>query len=76
MTLITEKGFDYVVSFHGYGPGDSGILAASAFTYTKAPREEGGTDTVNLHPAASDLFQFNYAETYESTRKRFAARLR
>ena len=72
LTLTTEQDFDYVVSFHGYGPGDSGILAASAFTYTKAPREEGGTDTVNLHPAASDLFQFNYAETYESTRKRFA----
>jgi hypothetical protein len=27
---------------------------------------------VSLHPAATDLFQFNYAETYESTQKRFA----
>ncbi|MCX8516939.1 MAG: Fic family protein, partial [Rhodoferax sp.] len=72
LTLLTEQGFDYVVSFHGYGPGDSGILAASAFTYTKAPREQGGTEAVNLHPAASDLFQFNYAETYESTQQRFA----
>jgi Fic family protein len=72
VTLITEQEFDYVVTFHGYGSGDSGILAASAFTYVKAPREDGGTETVNLHPAATDLFQFNYAETYESTQKRFA----
>ena len=72
MTLTTDQEFDYVVTFHGYGPGDSGILAASAFTYLKAPREDGGTETVSLHPAATDLFQFNYAETYESTQKRFA----
>lgn len=71
ITLITDQEFDYVVSFHGYGPGDSGILAASAFTYVKAPREEGGTEPVGLHPAATDLFQFNYAEPYESTEKRF-----
>lgn len=71
LTLTTAQEFDYVVTFHGYGPGDTGILAASAFTYEKAPREEGGTETVNLRPAA-DLFQFNYAEPYESTEKRFA----
>ncbi|MFN7835398.1 MAG: Fic family protein [Burkholderiaceae bacterium] len=72
VTLMTEQEFDYVVTFHGYGAGDSGILAASAFTYLKVPREDSGTETVNLHPAAADLFQFNYAETYESTQKRFA----
>lgn len=72
MTLTTDHDFDYVISFHGYGPGDTGILAASAFTYLKAPREDGGTDAVNLHPAATDLFQFNYIEPYESIEKRFA----
>lgn len=72
VTLITDQDFDYVVSFHGYGPGDTGILAASAFTYMKAPREEGGTEPVALHPAATDLFQFNYAESFEATQKRFA----
>lgn len=72
MTLTTDQEFDYVVTFHGYGSGDSGILAASAFTYLKVPREEGGTEMVNLHPAATDLFQFNYAESFESTQKRFA----
>jgi prophage maintenance system killer protein len=71
ITLTTDQEFDYVVSFHGYGPGDSGILAASAFTYVKAPREDGGTEPVGLHPAATDLFQFNYVERYESTEKRF-----
>lgn len=72
ITLATEQEFDYVVSFHGYGPGDTGILVASAFTYVKAQREDGGTEPVNLHPAATDLFQFNYIEPYESTAKRFA----
>lgn len=72
MTLTTDHDFDFVISFHGYGPGDTGILAASAFTYTKAPREDGGTDTVNLHPATTDLFQFNYIEPHESIEKRFA----
>jgi len=72
LTLTTDQEFDYVVSFHGYGSGDSGILAASAFTYIKVPSEDGGTETVNLHPAATDLFQFNYVETYESIQKRFA----
>lgn len=69
-TITTESEFDYVVSFHGYGFGESGILAVSAFTYIKAPREEGGSEPVNLRPAA-ELFQFNYAEPYESTEKRF-----
>jgi len=72
VTLTTDQDFDYVVSFHGYGPGETGILAASAFTYVKAPREEGGTEPVALHPAATDLFQFNYAETFATTEKRFA----
>jgi hypothetical protein len=71
ITLATDQEFDYVVSFHGYALGDTGILAASAFTYAKAAREEGGTEPVSLHPAATDLFQFNYAESYESTAKRF-----
>lgn len=71
ISITTEKTFDYVLSFHGYGPGDSGLLAVSTFTYLKAPKEEGGTEPVNLHPASIDLFQFNYVETYESTEKRF-----
>lgn len=71
ITITTEQDFDYVISFHGYGPGDSGVMAASAFTYVKASREDGGTEPVNLHPAATDLFQFNYAESYESTLARF-----
>lgn len=72
VTLTTDQDFDYVVSFHGYGPGDTGILAVSAFTYMKAPREEGGTEPIALHPAATELFQFNYAESFETTERRFA----
>ncbi len=70
MTLRTDQEFDYVVTFHGYGSGDSGILAVSAFTYLKAYAEDKRTEMVNVHPA-SDLFQFNYAESYDSTENRF-----
>lgn len=71
ITLTTEQEFDYVVTFHGYGPGDSGILAASAFTYLKVPREDGGTESIQLRPATTDIFQFNYIESYDSIHKRF-----
>jgi Fic family protein len=71
ITFATEQDFDYVISIHGYGPGDSGILAISAFTYIKAPREEGGTEPVALRPAATELFQFNYVESLETIQKRF-----
>lgn len=72
VTLMTEQEFDYVVSFHGYGAGDVGILAASAFTYLKVPNEDGGMEPLNLQPATTELFQFNYVETKESFQKRFA----
>ena len=71
ITFATEQDFDYVISIHGYGPGDSGILAVSAFTYIKAPREEGGTDPVALRPASTELFQFNYAESLDTIQRRF-----
>jgi hypothetical protein len=70
LTVATDQEFDYVVSFHGYGPSYAGILAASAFTYLRAPREEGGTEPVALQ-RVPDLFQFNYAETLDTTEARF-----
>lgn len=72
ISITTEDTFDYVLSFHGYGSGDTGLLAISAFTYIKAPKEEGGSEPINLHPASTDLFQFNYIESFESTKKRFS----
>jgi prophage maintenance system killer protein len=71
ITLTTDQDFDYVVSFHGYGPGDTGILVASAFTYIKVPREEGSPELMERHPATTEVFQFNYAEAFDSTEKRF-----
>ena len=72
VTIITEHDFDFVISMHGYGYRESGIMAASAFTYIKGIREEGGTEPVNLRPASTDLFQFNYAESYENTESRYS----
>jgi Fic family protein len=73
LTISTETTFEYVISFHSYGHGDTGLLAVSAFTAQKLPRDEGdGSDFVNTQPSITDLFQFNYAEPIESIQNRFS----
>jgi hypothetical protein len=72
LSIETETDFEFVISIHGYGSWDSGVLVASALTFQKVPREDGnGTDPVNARPACQDIFQFNYAEERTSTEKRF-----
>ena len=72
LAITTDETFELVISLHGYGYSDSGIMAATAFTHQRVPREEGyGSDAVNTRSASPDFFQFNYAESPESTEKRF-----
>jgi hypothetical protein len=71
ISISTGITFDYVLSIHGYGAGDNGVLAISAFSYLKVPKEEGGTEMANLQPASTDLFQFNWIESFDSTKVRF-----
>jgi Fic family protein len=71
ISITTVERFEIVISLHGYGHGDTGIMAASAFTDRRVEREEGGTEYVDVHAACVDLFQFNYAESRESTAERF-----
>jgi Fic family protein len=71
ITIATDERFEIVVSIHGYGHGDTGIMAASAFTDRRVEKEGGGTEFVDVQPACVDLFQFNYAEPRDSTVERF-----
>ncbi len=72
LSITTDETFELIVSFHGYGYGDSGIMVATAFTCQRVPREEGsGSDVINTRHASPDFFQFNYKESSESTEKRF-----
>ncbi|MDX2032040.1 MAG: Fic family protein [Blastocatellia bacterium] len=71
LSIQTEERFEYVISLHGYGPGVSGIMIASAFTARRVPREGGGTEFFDTQPAATDLFQFNYAEAGARVEARF-----
>ncbi|MBI3250164.1 MAG: Fic family protein [Deltaproteobacteria bacterium] len=71
LSITTEETFELVVSFHGYGHGNDGIMVASAFTSQRVPREEGGKEPVNTQAVAQELFQFNYAEASKSTERRF-----
>lgn len=72
ITITTEERFEIVVSIHGYGPRDSGIMAASAFTERRIEKEGGSTDFVDVKPASIDLFELNYAESRGSTAERFS----
>lgn len=72
IVINTENIFEFVISFHGYGYWDSGIMVASAFTFQRVYREDSaGTDPVNTRPACLEIFQFNYAEDRTSTENRF-----
>lgn len=71
LAISTDEIFEFVVSFHGYGPGRKGVMVASAFTFQRIPTEEQGTEFVNVRPCVPDIFQFNYAESRESTEERF-----
>ncbi|MGR9108662.1 MAG: hypothetical protein ACU843_17225, partial [Gammaproteobacteria bacterium] len=71
ISIKTEANFEFVVSIHGYGYGDTGVMAASALTDRRVEKEEGGTEAVGVQPASVDLFQFNYAESLDSTTGRF-----
>ncbi|MEZ5477698.1 MAG: hypothetical protein R3E95_09520 [Thiolinea sp.] len=46
-------------------------MAASALTTRRIEKEGGGDEPVNIQPATTDVFQFNYAETLDSTKQRF-----
>ncbi|MFH0824822.1 MAG: Fic family protein [Pseudomonadota bacterium] len=71
LSISTEKKFELVFSFHGFGRGETGVMAVSAFTAVRAQREDGGTDAVDTMPASFDFFQFNYLEDTKNTEKRF-----
>ncbi|PIV98081.1 MAG: filamentation induced by cAMP protein fic [Deltaproteobacteria bacterium CG_4_9_14_3_um_filter_63_12] len=72
LAISTRQRFELVVSFHGYGHEFQGVLAASAFTSLRIPREDGGTEFSHVRPASTSLFQFNYQEPLESTKSRFS----
>lgn len=71
LTIVTQEQFEVVISFHGIGYSFQGILGISAFTLMRVPNEEGIKQVLNLKQATQELFQFNYAEAFESIEQRF-----
>ncbi|MBK1650115.1 Fic family protein [Rhabdochromatium marinum] len=71
MAIHTEENFEYIISIHAYGHADNGIMAVSALSARRIETEEGGTEPVNVQPATTDIFQFNYAEELDSTKQRY-----
>ena len=72
LSIATDEQFEFVISLHGFGYWDSGIMVATAFTCQRVAREGGfGTDVINTRSASPDLFQFNYEEDRENIERRF-----
>lgn len=71
LTIKTEENFEFVVSIHAYGHKDNGIMAVSAFTAKRVSTEDGPSEPINIRPACTDLYQFNYAEPISNTKTRF-----
>jgi len=71
LSIRAEPEFEYVLSFHGVGQRDTGVMVASPFTYVRIPKEDGGHEFADTHRAATELFQFNYAESIDSIERRF-----
>ncbi len=71
LSIATDEQFEFVISLHGFGYWDSGIMVATAFTCQRVPRDGGGTEVINTRPASPDFFQFNYEEARENIEKRF-----
>lgn len=72
ISIKTEAHFEFIVSIHGYGPNDVGIMVASALTNRRIKTEDGSTVPTDVQPASVELFQFNYAESLDSTKERFS----
>lgn len=74
LIIYTEKTFEIVFSIHGYGHGDNGVMVVTGFTFEKIPSEDSksGTESTNIKPCSQDIFQFNYLESEDNTKKRFA----
>ena len=70
LALFTEGKFDTVISFHGYGKENTGVMAASAFAIHRAELDEGESEIADV-VAVNGLFQFNYAEEAATAIRRF-----
>ena len=71
LAIQSGVAFEYVISIHGFGYGETGILTASAFSFQKIRDEDGMSQNIGLQPACIDLFQFNYSEKQEDIETRF-----
>jgi len=72
LSIRAEPEFEYVLSLHGVGQRDTGVMVVSPFTYLRIQKEDGGHEFADVHSAATELFQFNYAESIDSVEQRFA----
>ncbi|MEO5346150.1 MAG: Fic family protein [Magnetococcus sp. YQC-9] len=63
---------DFVVSFHGIGPVNKGVIAVSSFTIFRGKPKQGQRYKYSdPQPASSEFFQFNYKEDEGSVVARF-----
>ncbi len=69
--IRTSEVFEIVISIHSFGYNGIGIMAALALTTRRLLSGEDISEPVEVRPACTEHFQFNYAEPFESTKSRF-----
>ena len=73
LVITTDEAFRYTVNFHGYGPGDTGVIIATAFASVYDPTPLGAEAPRDLRPVCREPFLVNYKEPYDSIEQRFDA---
>ena len=68
--IYTSTIYEIVLSIHGYGHPNNGVMVASGFSFEKAPSEEG-SESIDVIPSNKDVFQFNYMENEDNIVKRY-----
>lgn len=76
LILRTDEQSEILVSFHGIGSEYRGILAAAVAFYKRVETEEGERETTQPLSACETVFQMNYVENPEQSRRRFGIWLR
>jgi Fic family protein len=71
LAVITEHRTEILLSFHGIGHEESGILGCAGMAYTKERGEDGESTIGPVSSLADEPFEYSYAEDPTEVQRRF-----
>lgn len=72
LVLKVDVQSEILVSFHGLGRDNTGVIAVSACLFRKGSEDEGSSQVTDLEPLTDEVFQLNYIEPTERALERFS----